>query len=364
MVHLTGIGGLATGDYVLLPAHYALLPGAYRVTVASSGISALARNAVNPNGSYASLGYFETSTTPGVRADGSHNPWDQFSVESGAVVRQDSQYIERSANSFPYVSNILNPITPIFPLLPQDAGQLVLSPTQTLVIDGTGIFDHAPGTIGGRVDLTTSKNIAIVGTGGTDGSTGASGTDYEGSSTIVVKASTLNNLNAESYLIGGTRQIASDTSLQTNGAATGQTKTYVVAATSNITVDNDAKAALQAPEIILASTDVIDLKSASVIRAVGVTGTSSGDLNFVTGFKFLPANNPSGTFETPTGAPGSVVRVSNGATVGFNRFEAALTPISGNAGYGNLTIESGAQLASDNAILIEGYQTATLITGA
>ena len=364
MVHLTGIGGLATGDYVLLPAHYALLPGAYRVTVASSGISALARNAVNPEGSYASLGYFETSTTPGVRADGSHNPWVQFSVESGAVVRQDSQYIESHANSFAYVSNILNPITPIFPLLPQDAGQLVLSPTQTLVIDGTGIFDHAPGTIGGRVDLNTSKNIAIVGTGGTDGSTGASGTDYEGSSTIVVKASTLNNLNAESYLIGGTRQIASDTSLQTNGAATGQTKTYVVAATSNITVDNDANDALQAPEIILASTDVIDLKPASVIRATGpVTGASSGDLNFVTDFIFLPANN-NGNFGTPTGAPGSVVRVSNGAAVGFNRFTASLTPISGNAGYGNLTIESGAQLASDNAILIEGHQTATLVTGA
>jgi len=364
MVHLTGVGGLPTGDYVLLPAHYALLPGGFRVTVASGGISALAKNAVNPDGSYESLGYFETSTTSGVRTDGSHNPWVQFSVDSGSVVRQDSQYIESRANSFAYVSDILNPITPIFPLLPQDAGQLILSPTQTLTIDGIGIFDHAPGTIGGRVDLNTSKNIAIVGAGGGDGSTGASGTDYEGSSNIVVKATTLNNLNAESFLIGGIRQIASNTSLQTNGAATGQTETYVVAATSNITVDNDANAALQAPEIILASTDIIDLKPTSVIRAVGpVTGASNGDLNFVTDFGFLPVHN-NGNFGTPNGAPGSVVRVSNGTSVNFNRFDVQGAPIPGNVGYGNLAIESGAQLQSQDSILVEGYQAATLATGA
>ena len=39
MIHLSGIAGLPTGDYVLLPAHYALLPGGYRVALASSNIS-------------------------------------------------------------------------------------------------------------------------------------------------------------------------------------------------------------------------------------------------------------------------------------------------------------------------------------
>src|SRR5271165_2897655 len=29
MVHLSGVAGLAAGDYVLLPPHYALLPNAY-----------------------------------------------------------------------------------------------------------------------------------------------------------------------------------------------------------------------------------------------------------------------------------------------------------------------------------------------
>ena len=99
MIHVSGVAGLSTGDYVLLPAHYALLPGGYRVTLASSNISALAQNVVNPNGSYSTLGYFETKTTPGTRMDGSHNPWQQFSVESGAVVRQNSQYLESFANT-------------------------------------------------------------------------------------------------------------------------------------------------------------------------------------------------------------------------------------------------------------------------
>ena len=72
----------------------------------------------------------------------------------------------------------------------------------------------------------------------------------------------------------------------------GQNKTYIVAATSSITVDNGADAPVQAPEIILASNDRIDLTSNSVISAVGtVTGASTGDLNFVTNFDFLPTSN-------------------------------------------------------------------------
>src|SRR5271165_6225433 len=350
MVHLSGIAGLAAGDYVLLPAHYALLPNSYRVTLTSGNISALAQNVVNPNGSYSTLGYFETTTTSGTRADGTHNPWQQFSVESGSVVRQNSQYLESFANTFAFKN--LNTNVPISPLLPQDAGQLVISPTETLNLDGEGVFAHAPGTIGGRVDLNVTRDIAIVGSGGSDGTTGASGTDY-GSSAIVITASGIDNLNAESILIGGTRQIASNPNLQ-NG---GQNQTYIVAATSSITVDNGADSPIQAPEIILASNDRIDFTSTSVMSAVGtVTGASTGDLNFVTTFLFLPANN-NGAFGTPKGAPGSVVRVSNGPAINFNRYTAANSS-------GNLTIEAGARLTSGNAILVEGYQTATLRTGA
>ena len=350
MVRLSGVAGLPTGDYVLLPAHYALLPGGYRITLASSKISPLAQNVVNPNGSYDTLGYFETATTSGARADGTHNPSQQFNVESGSVVRQNSQYLESFANTFTFKN--IKTGKPIFPLLPQDADQLVVSPTQALELDGQGAFAHAPGTIGGRVDLNVSRDIAIVGDGGTDGTTGASGTDY-GSSAIVIKASGLDNLNAESILIGGTRQIASNPNIQNAG----QNQTYIVAATSSITVDNGADVPLQAPEIILASGDRIDLTSTSVMSAVGtVTGASTGDLNFVTNFDFLPRNN-NGAFGTPTGAPGSLVRVSDGPVINFNRFTAANSS-------GNLTIEGGARLSSGNAILVEGYQTATLRTGA
>ncbi|MBV8280243.1 MAG: hypothetical protein JO170_33965, partial [Verrucomicrobia bacterium] len=347
MVHLGGVAGLRTGDYVLLPAHYALLPGAYRVTLASSSISALAQNVVNPNGSYSTLGYFETATTPGTRADGTHNPWQQFSVESGSVVRQNSQYLESFANTFPFKN--VNTNTPIYPLRPQDARQLVITPTQTLELDGEGVFAHAPGTVGGRVDLNITRDIAIVGSGGADGTTGASGIDY-GNSSIVLRAGSIDNLNAESILIGGTRQIASNPNLQNNG----QNQTYIVEATSNITVDNGAGSPLQNPEIILVSRDRIDLTGTSFIRAVGtIAGASTGDLNFVTDFGFIGNAN----FGTPTGAPGSAVRVSNGPTAKPNRFAAANSS-------GNLTIEAGAQLISDNAILVEGDQTATLRTGA
>jgi hypothetical protein len=58
------------------------------------------------------------------------------------------------------------------------------------------------------------------------------------------------------------------------------------------------------------------------------------------------------------------MRVSNGATVTFHRFDADMSPLPGNAGYGNLIVESGAQVESGNALLLEGYQSATLTTGA
>ena len=365
MVHLTGVAGLPSGNYVLLPAHYALLPGGYSVTLASSSISAMAQNVVNPVGSYDVLGYLDTATNLGVRSNGTHNPWQQFLVQSGSVVRQDSQYIESDANSFAYLAS--TDITsanyvPISPLLPEDAGQLIITPTESLDLDGTGLFDHAPGTIGGRVDLNIAKNVAIVGSGGTDGTTGASGTDY-GSSAIVITASGINNLHAESVLIGGTRDIAAE-AIQANGSAALPNETYIVAATPDIVVDNDAASPMQAPEIILASTDVIDLKPESVIRSVGaVNGPSNGDLGFVTDFGFVSSNS-AGNFEKPTGAAGAVVRVSNGANVSFNRFDAPLTATSGNSGYGNLTVEPGAQIQSGSAILLEGYQSATLATGA
>ena len=368
MVHLTGVAGLPTGNYVLLPAHYALLPGAYSVTLAANSISAMAQNVVNPVGSYDVLGYLDTATASGVRSNGTHNPWQQFLVQSGSVVRQESQYIESKANSFAYLANAGSadlPI-PISPLLPKDAGQLVITPTQSLELDGTGVFNHAPGTIGGRVDLNISRNVAIVGAEGNDGTTGASGTDY-GNSAIVITASGINNLHAQSVLIGGSRYIAPEAIQQPNGSAPLPNATYIVALTSNITVDNDAASPLQAPEIILASTDVIDLKGASVIQSVGaVNGPSTGDLDFVfPDFSVVKKNDIIGaTFREPTGAPGAVVRVSNGANVNFNRFAVPLAPISGNTGYGNLIIESGAQIASGNAILLEGYQSATLATGA
>jgi filamentous hemagglutinin family protein len=351
MVHLTGIGGLASGDYVLLPAHYALLAGGYRVQLVSSNVSAQAQNVVNPDGSFDALGYFESVTTPGTRADATHNPWQQFSVQNGAIIRQNSQFIESFANSFAFINPNTN--AALAPLLPRDAAQVVISPVQELDLDGRGVFAHAPGTIGGRVDLNISAPVAIVGDGGADGTKGAGGTDYD-PRTIVLRSSSINNLNAESILIGGTRRIATDPALTDST----QNQTYIVAATPSITVDNGVP--LQAPEIILASTDIIDLKPAAVIRSSGaIQGQSTGDLNFVANFDFLPTG-----VVPKTGAPGSVLLVSSGAERDFHRFDAPLTPVSGNPGYGNLTIESGAQVAADGAVLIEGYQSAALQSGA
>ncbi|WP_039956091.1 hypothetical protein, partial [Xanthomonas graminis] len=95
-VHLSGVPGLADGDYTLLPAKYATLPGAYRVVARSASTDATAaQNLVAADGTAVVAGYL-VDTLSGTRSARSQ----LFDVQSAATWGQYSEYTRTGANAF------------------------------------------------------------------------------------------------------------------------------------------------------------------------------------------------------------------------------------------------------------------------
>src|SRR5262249_41166833 len=127
-IYLTGGGGLAAGTYTLLPARYALLPGAFLVTPESGTTSG---PVLQPDGSAIVLGY---------RFNGFASPdasplFSAFEIASGAIMRTRAQYDDFFANQFLRAGALGHDAT--VPLLPIDSGHVLLSATAAMSIQGS-----------------------------------------------------------------------------------------------------------------------------------------------------------------------------------------------------------------------------------
>ncbi|KJV07434.1 hypothetical protein VZ94_04710, partial [Methylocucumis oryzae] len=93
-VYLSGVGDLPAGEYTILPAHYALLPGAYLVTPQSNSVDQ-ARTTYSTAGLPVVSGYFLNagSGSKDSRTSG-------FLVETGNQIRRRSEYDEQKADTF------------------------------------------------------------------------------------------------------------------------------------------------------------------------------------------------------------------------------------------------------------------------
>ncbi len=249
-VYLSASGSLPAGVYTLLPARYALLPGAVLVTpksgqpVGSFGMT---------DGSYLVNGYRYSSLDDTRDVQGIYQ---RFEVASGAVVRARSEYNEFSANSFLRERAIELDLK--VPRLPQDAGHAILQATQSMIVMGD-INARSKFGRAGLVDLNSPGDVLITG----DGSGGGAGQ-------LVLSSALLNSWGAESLLIGGRRKIGTDF-------------TTITTRTRNITVSN-AGVPLTGPEIILSATRVIDVQAGSSIIQSGALGAAAdvlvlGDAN-------------------------------------------------------------------------------------
>ena len=238
-VYLGASDGLPAGTYTLLPARYALLPGAFLVT---------ARPGAVPNGTAAEAdgatlvsGYFVNGLD---HAQSSLPLAESFEVDSEAVVRSRAEYGDFTGNSFLTLGAIKNnqPVPP----LPQDGGHLVINALQNFSFAGT-LQAGAPGH-GALVDISTANPNGILIAGAGSSAAGATGQ-------LVLHAPTLDAFAAGSLLIGGIR----------TAGANGDT---VTVSTTTIEVDNSGSP-LIGSDIILAALDGISLDAGAVVESSG-----------------------------------------------------------------------------------------------
>ncbi|MEI6083057.1 MAG: filamentous hemagglutinin N-terminal domain-containing protein, partial [Verrucomicrobiota bacterium] len=236
-IHLDASSVLPAGTYTLLPARYALLPGAFLVTPVA-GVP-VGDSATLPDGSSLVSGYRFND----LNANRSGQPLTaKFEVAPLTVVKARAQYDEFSANKTLAQDAVSRGLVP--PRLPIDAGQLVFAATDTMTLSGKVMADAGEKGRGGLVDISSPEDILIAGSG-TPSQTGV----------LVLDAAELNSFRAESLLIGGVH-------------VTDATGTRVLVQTANVTVDN-AGTPLTGPDIILVANNQLTLAPGAVIETAG-----------------------------------------------------------------------------------------------
>lgn len=288
-VWLAGGPGVPAGVYPLLPARYALLPGALLVTPVSGYRDLAAGQSVRTaDGATVVAGY--RTSVGGAQADARTSG---FRIEDGVAVRRLAEYRESVASTFFPADARARDVA--VPALPNDAGRLVVETGQSLALDGTFATSGTNGGRGARVDLSAER-LAVV-TGG-DAVAGF----------VNVDAGRIAALGAESLAIGASRtESASGTALAVNA------RDVVVA----------SGASVAAREVIVAGRESVSVRAGARIEGNGTPPAASGPIT-VTG--------------TGAAADGALVRAAGGPAVDVLRDAPARTT-------GRLDVASGATVA-------------------
>ena len=306
-IHIAGVKGLDDGDYALLPARYALLPGAFMVQASTKAItdatSALQVDGstlvstYKSNGGYTDTNYSAFKVTDAII----------FHTTKGGISKAESEYRLTYGNQF--FTKLAQDSDVAIPRLSSDAGQLVVNASNSLVLDATFSANKAATARGALVDIT-SNAIKVVSTKGAD-EVGV----------LQLTASSLNNLNAESLLLGGTRTANSDGSTQ------------ITAGASRLEFANNNQNALSVKELIAASTNTLTVASGATISAATASGSTA-------------------TTKLKTAGTGALLAVSS-----LNDLELERT--GGNA-TGDLSIATDSNISVSRSMVLDSRDTANL----
>jgi filamentous hemagglutinin len=310
-VFLSGVKGLADGTYTKLPARYALMPGAFLVKGNVS--TKLARGEVQQqlDGSILTTGYNGQLGTGGRDAD-----WSTFQVVSGSILRtapgavskSPSEYKITSANEF-FANRITQ--TGVQQQLPEDAGRLSIQAGSELTLTANDIVTtKSANARGAQVDIA-SENIRVVANKDAD------------TSALQLAAAELNDLNVESLLLGGVRNVDGNT-------------TKINATSQTVSIENNAVAALELPELIATATDTVTVKSGAAINA-------------------NQANTKNSAINIEAAGEGALLAVSSVNDINYSR-----TGATNSATKGTLTIESGANINAAKSVVLDATKENTL----
>jgi filamentous hemagglutinin len=233
------IGGgrdLAAGVYTLLPARYALFPGAVLITPDST--TPVGGSVNRPEGTTLVSGYrFNSLDT----SRSGRTLISRFEIAGSKVVRARSEYQDLYANTVLKQAALVREFA--VPRLPVDAGYLSFSSTTSMSIEGGVDSKTSKSGRGSVIDISSPGDILInkTGTGGKNGE-------------LVLKTSLLNQFEAESLLIGGFRR-------------TDDGIIKVDVTSDKLTVDNSGSN-LKGKDLILVANDSLSLEKGSKITSV------------------------------------------------------------------------------------------------
>lgn len=297
------------GEYVLLPARYALLPNAYLVELQTGSAY---RNLL-PTQDLRMLNGDKVITAHR-SASGSDL---QESQTIGVVVRPGLAAAQRSSDynltGASFFADAAGRERKAAPPAPWDAGRLLIDNATNVSLRGS--FNTAAGTspanTTGRVaDIDISGNrIAVVDQVGT-------ATELQGF--LQLEGQQLSGLNGN-LLLGGKRT-HTDAGQKLTASGTD----------SQVVVANTSAGAVNLREITLAAGDSIDVRAGSVLNASGAAGPSPGVIT--------------------ADASGALLRLSSGDPARVDRGEA-------NAERGTVRIAEGATLTSSKSMLIDATQS-------
>lgn len=321
-IYLSGGDGLAAGFYPLLPARYALLPGAYLVQV-QSGFSNIApgQQEALTDGTPVVAGYVSFGST-GLHAGG----YQGVAIWPGSYSQQLAQYQLSNASSFFAAAAAGVGLPP--PNLPADAGQLSIAVDESLNVAGT-VLGNSPGSSGkSSVIDVSATNIEIT----------ANPTDPVPSGTVGLAASVIDSWQPGELVIGGHPGPNTITTLA-SGAQIEQGNIGVAA--NSVTLG--AGAQLAADQVILVANSSIDLQPGAVLQSTSVaTGKAPSTAPAVT-----PVFLTSGTSGTGTADPGA-------ALLAVSDVELPIVHRAGTtASLGTIAVEAGASVGSRGAIAID-----------
>lgn len=311
-IHLSGGGGVPAGNYAILPAYYAvLIKGAYLVEPASGYANLAPGQAIHQlDGSTIVSGY-RTYGGTGL-GDTQTSGWDVIPVTYntkqsayGIFGQESAQYNVTTANSFFSSEAAAADVTT--PRLPMDAGGLAInitastSPnvTSSISLEGSLVTSTPSGGRGATVDFAGS-NLFIT--------NNPRDVPAQGGPWVVLNASQIDNLGAESVLIGGTRT-----------AAANATDLNIDAST--VVVDQGAQ--LTGQEFILAAQQQLTIDSGASIVATGSAVAAEAPLQVQTGTALVRVSTgtltdlaqPATTGQTTTPALTGAITVASGATI-------------------------------------------------
>lgn len=310
-ITLQGSGALAAGTYTLMPARYALLPGAVLVTPlealpvpasdpASSFLDSTPGSIALEDGAFLVSGRLGNVYTAG---RGTPVQASTYRILSGAAVRDRSGYQDFRANDFLAAAAAARGQQP--QRLPVDAGDVsFLASTRASLAGGLASLPGTGGR-GSRADLAIAGALSLV----DRGATGIPGTS-------VLDTALLSSWGVESLLVGGQR--------------TGES---LAVRSSAITLDNRG-GNLSGPDIILAATREIRLEDNARISAPNAAYSGAGSLSLT--------------------GDGSVVRVSADSNAGLSRTGSSGDPsVSLALGAGTLLQGRSVTLDSTSATLLD-----------